>query len=148
MGSWVFGAVLVAIGVAWIVLRVTIETKAVTGSWLSHLIRELAFIRRLPVIGLIWQLLPLLLVAAGILWLTGVRPPGMSDAPSVPSAPSSLCGSASHRPDAIEAAAWSEYQCRAASEAGERWSECLGRSQYTDAPRRGCPGAERCCPAR
>ena len=143
MGSWVTGVVLLVAGLGWIVLRVTIEKKATTGSWWSHLIRELAVIQRLPVIGLIWRLLPLLLVAAGILWLSGVRPPGMGDGAE---APSSLCGSASHPPEGVSESAWTEYRCRGQSEAGDSWGECLRRSQYTTEARRGCPGAQRCCP--
>ena len=142
MGSWVPGAVLLAIGVVWIALRVTIERKAVTGSWVSHLIRELAVIRRLPVIGWLWQLLPLLLIAAGIVWLAGVRPPGMSGG----GGSGSLCGDPSSRPATIAESAWESYECRGEAEAGDRWSQCLGRSRYTDQARRGCPGAERCCP--
>lgn len=143
MGSWVPGALLLGAGVLWIALRVTVEKKAVSGSWLSHLIRELAVIRQLPVIGLIWRLAPLLLVAAGILWLTGIRPPGMSGGERDSS---SLCGAASSRPDEISETAWSAYQCRGERDAGERWGQCLSRSGYTDEPGRGCPGAQRCCP--
>lgn len=146
MGSWVPGALLLAGGVAWIALRVTIERKAVTGSWVSHLIRELAVIRQLPVIGLVWRLLPLLLITAGILWLSGVRPPGMGDGGEA-SRPSSHCAVPSHRPASVPAASWSDYRCESQSQAGDRWSQCLSRSAYTEAPGRGCPGAERCCPA-
>lgn len=146
MSPWVPGAVLLAAGLVWIAVRVTIEKKAVTGSWLSTLIRELAVIQQIPIIGRIWRLLPVLLVVAGILWLVGVRPPGMGGGESSDS--STLCGVDSSRPDAISKTAWSSYECAGESDAGDHWGQCLSRSKYTSEPGRGCPGAQRCCPPR
>jgi hypothetical protein len=43
---------------------------------------------------------------------------------------------------------WSRYECMPKADA-KNWNQCLTKSQY--APRKadkGCPGKERCCPAK
>jgi hypothetical protein len=144
MASWAFGLLLIVVGLGWVALRATLGKKSLEGSWWSHLILELSVIDRIPVIGTVWRLLPLLLVAGGVLWMFGFRPPGIKPPPPDRSP---LCGVASSRPAGVDAVAWSAYECRSKAEVGERWDLCVPRSAYTTNPGRGCPGLERCCPA-
>lgn len=148
MSGWIPGAILLAAGIAWLTLRVTIEKKAVTGSWWSHLVKELAIIRDLPVIGFIWRLLPLLLITAGVLWMSGLRPPGMGGDERQGPNRTTLCGDPEARPETLKERAWREYTCTGRKEAGASWPRCLPRGAYTTQAGRGCPGRERCCPPR
>ena len=138
------GIALVLVGAAWIALRVVIERGAGKGSWLSHLAKQLAVIGHVPLIGFLWKILPMLFIAAGVLWLAGVRPPWMDGGRSRSPAPT-MCGAAQARPPQIPADAWSGYTCRARTEAEAVWAECLPQAAYAGGGR-GCPGAARCCP--
>lgn len=54
-----------------------------------------------------------------------------------------LCGRATAPPDISD---WSSYSCQDEASAGDAWSRCLVRTDYTTEAGRGCPGAMRCCP--
>jgi|GEM_PF-4512674 len=142
MASWAIGVLLIVAGLLWVALRATIGKKARSGSWWSHLLQEMSVIEHIPIVGVVWRVLPMLLVAAGILWLAGYRPPGLDNWPP----PGPACGDESHRPATVEQATWASYECRPRADAGDAWSQCLSRRAYTDDAQRGCPGKQRCCP--
>ena len=57
------------------------------------------------------------------------------------------CGEATARiPMSIATEDWARFSCTGQAEAGARWSQCYGRSVYSDSRADGCPGAELCCP--
>jgi hypothetical protein len=138
MNSWVPGAALVGIGVGWQVLRLILSRTR----GLSTLSKPLRAIRYLPIVGLLWRFFPQLLMVGGIVWIVTA----FDDEGSAPAAPASLCGATESRPESIAEGDWSRYRCRGEAAAGDRWDRCLRRSRYTDLSKRGCPGAERCCP--
>ena len=138
------GILLVLVGAGWIALRVVIERGANQGSWLSHLAKQFAVIGHIPLVGFLWKVLPVLLLAGGVLWLAGVRPPGLGGGRSRSAEPV-MCGAAAARPETVPAAEWSAYACRTRAEAGSAWAACLPQSAYAG-DGRGCPGAARCCP--
>jgi len=41
---------------------------------------------------------------------------------------------------------WNRWSCMSKPEAGQQWKHCLRRKDYSDRPRDGCPGRQRCCP--
>ena len=137
------GILLVLAGAGWIALRVAIERSASKGSWLSHVAKQFAVIGHIPLIGFLWKILPILLLAAGVLWLAGVRPPGMGGG-SRSSRPA-MCGAAEARPSDVPESDWGSYSCKTKGQAGDDWPACLPQSAYAG-DGRGCPGAARCCP--
>ena len=137
------GILLVLAGAAWIALRVIIERGAGKGSWLSHLAKQLAVIGHVPLIGFVWKILPILLLAGGVLWLAGVRPPGFGGAGR--KAAPTRCGKVEAQPPGVSAEAWTSYACKTRAEAGDDWAACLPKSAYAG-DGKGCPGAARCCP--
>ena len=137
------GIVLVLVGLGWMFLRVVIERGAGQGSWLSHIAKQFAVIGHLPVIGFLWKVLPILILAAGVAWLFGVRPPGFGGR-SRSSRPA-MCGAAEARPSEVPASEWSSHTCKTRQEAGSAWSKCLPQTAYAGEGR-GCPGTARCCP--
>jgi len=145
MWTWGFGVLLLVCGVGWLVLRATIERKASMGSWWSHLGKQVGVIRDVPVVGVVWRVAPILLIAAGVAWLLGLRPPGFTPAPAerLPT----LCGDVAARPTSIPEVEWTRYTCTGRAAAEARWPLCLDRAQYTIDAGRGCPGKARCCPA-
>ncbi len=139
--EWLPGIICIAVGLLWLLLRATIEKKAGAGSFWSHLVKQVAVIRNIPVIGWIWSLLPVLLMVLGVCWIVGWVPSWLKQDVATPA-----CGSITSKPAELSPLSWPRYSCKSQSAAGESWGSCLSRAAYTEDPRRGCPGAERCCP--
>jgi hypothetical protein len=145
---WWIGVLLIVAGVGWIVLRVVIERGAQKGSWFSHSVKQVSVIGQLPLIGLLWRLLPFLMIAAGIAWLAGYRPFGLGrpSHPAAPAPPPTRCGDPAATPSQVPASEWSSYRCKTQAQAGAAWTRCLSQTQYAGPGGAGCPGTARCCP--
>jgi hypothetical protein len=139
--AWLPGILCILVGVLWLILRAIVEKKAGAGSFWSQLVKEFAVIRNIPVVGWLWTILPVLLMVLGICWLMGWVPSWLKQ-----DVPSPACGAIRSKPPEISPLSWPRYSCKSQSAAGDAWDSCLPRTAYTDEARRGCPGADRCCP--